>query len=68
MPQPFPALYGSYPNELLQKADTDTYGTEFMDYILAIKTINNLDEALAHIEKYGSGHSECIINKQCRNR
>lgn len=57
----FSALYGSYPNELLQKADTDTYGTEFMDYILAIKTINNLDEALAHIEKYGSGHSECII-------
>src|SRR5574344_2200721 len=57
----FSALYGSYPNELLQKADTDTYGTEFMDYILAIKTINNLNEALAHIEKYGSGHSECII-------
>src|SRR5574344_1553453 len=57
----FSALYRSYPNELLQKADTDTYGTEFMDYILAIKTINNLDAALAHIEKYGSGHSECII-------
>lgn len=44
------------------KAD-EVYGTEFMDYKLAIKTVASIDEALAHIAAYGSGHSECIITK-----
>ena len=38
-----------------------SYGTEFMDYKLAIKTVASLDEALDHIDRYGSGHSEAII-------
>ena len=48
-------------SHLLHHATEDSYGTEFMDYKLAIKTIDSLDEALAHIDKYGSGHSEAII-------
>ncbi len=42
-------------------AEENVYGTEFMDYKLAVKTVASLDEALAHIASYGSGHSECII-------
>ena len=52
---------GGYPSHLLQKATADSFGTEFMDYKMAIKTVDNIDDALAHISTYGSGHSECII-------
>lgn len=55
------SLHGHYPAELLLPADEDTFGTEFMDYILAVKVVASFEEALMHIEKYGSGHSECII-------
>lgn len=54
-------LSGSYPAQLLQQAGDQSFGTEFMDYKMAIKTVGSLDEALAHIDAYGSGHSECII-------
>ena len=37
--------------------------TEFMDYKMAVKTVGSLDEALAHIDRYGSGHSEAIITR-----
>lgn len=57
----FKALQNRYPEELLKPADADTWGTEFMDYKMAIKTVNSLGEALQHIARYGSGHSECII-------
>ena len=39
------------------------YGTEWMDYKLAIKIVDTIDEAIDHIGKYGSGHSECIITE-----
>ena len=57
------ALKGNYPDHLLQLADDHTYGTEFMDYALAIKTVDDIQGALAHIVGYGSGHSECIITQ-----
>lgn len=41
--------------------DEDKYGTEFMDYKMSVKVVNSIDEAIEHITKYGSGHSECII-------
>ena len=59
--QAFAALDGKYP--YLQHATADSYGTEFMDYKMAIKTVTSLDEALAHIDRYGSGHSEAIITQ-----
>ena len=48
-------------SSLLQPATPESFGTEFMDYKMAIKTVDSLDEALAHIDRYGSGHSEAII-------
>ena len=54
-------LNGQYPATLLQPATEDTFGTEFMDYKLAIKTVTSLDEAISHIDQNGSGHSEAII-------
>lgn len=54
-------LTGHYPTILLQPATAESFGTEFMDYKMAIRTVISLDEALAHIDRYGSGHSEAII-------
>ena len=55
------SLRDKYPVELLRLATEDCYGREFLDYKMAIKTVNSFQEALAHIRKYGSKHSECII-------
>ncbi len=63
----FDALRGKYPAGLLMPADDSSYGTEFMDYKMAVKTVQDLDEAIAHINRYGSGHSECIITEDERH-
>jgi glutamate-5-semialdehyde dehydrogenase len=55
----YKALTGRYP--LLEHATDESFGTEFMAYKMAIKTVASLDEALAHIDANGSGHSEAII-------
>ena len=55
------ALKGKYP--YLEPATSDSYGTEFLDYKMSIKTVKNLDEALEHISRYSSKHSEAIISK-----
>ncbi len=57
----YEALSGHY--SLLEHATDESFGTEFMDYKLAVKTVDSLDEALAHIDAYGSGHSEAIITQ-----
>ncbi len=57
--QAYAALDGKYP--YLEHATADSFGTEFMDYKLAIKTVATLEEALEHIDQNGSGHSESII-------
>ena len=57
--QAYAALDSKYP--LLEHATDDSFGTEFMDYKLAIKTVASLDEALEHIDHNGSGHSEAVI-------
>jgi len=54
-------LEGHYPEILLKPATNESFGTEFMDYKMAIRTVASLDEALDHIDQYGSGHSEAII-------
>jgi glutamate-5-semialdehyde dehydrogenase len=50
-----------YPQELLQHADEHTYGTEYLDYKMSVRVVASLEEAVRHIARYGSGHSECII-------
>ena len=42
-------------------ATDEDYATEYLDYILAVKVVNGLDEAIAHINRYGTGHSEAIV-------
>ena len=56
-------LVGQYPDILLKPATKESFGTEFMDYKMAIRTVASLDEALAHIDQHGSGHSEAIITQ-----
>ena len=56
-------LTGHYPAILLEPATDDSFGTEFMDYKMAIRTVSSLNEAIAHIDCYGSGHSEAIITQ-----
>ena len=55
----YAALDGKYP--LLEHATAESFGTEFMDYKMAVKTVVSIDEALEHIDAFGSGHSEAII-------
>jgi glutamate-5-semialdehyde dehydrogenase len=43
------------------------YETEFLDYIIAIHVVDSVDEAIAHIEKYSSKHSECIVTNSLKN-
>lgn len=57
------ALEGNYPADLLRPATEESYGTEFLSYTMAIKTLASADEAIAHIRRCGSGHSECIITE-----
>ncbi len=56
-------LDGIYPADLLKHAGPDTYGTEFLSYRMAVKIVDGVDGAVEHINRYGSGHSECIVTE-----
>ena len=58
-----PALLAPLEGRVEIVTDEATMGTEWMDYKLSLKVVDSLDEALAHIARYGSGHSECIITE-----
>ena len=57
----YEALEGRYP--YLLKASEADFGTEFMDYKMAVRTVDSLEEALEHIRRFGSGHSESIVTE-----
>ncbi len=61
--QSFAALEGNYPSELLQPATDESFGTEFLDYKMSIRTVDSITEALKHIAAYSSKHSECIVSE-----
>lgn len=63
----FRSLDGNYSAELLKRADEESFGTEFLDYKMAVKTVYSLEEAFRHIEKFGSKHSECIVTENENN-
>ncbi len=44
-------------------ADESDYAREYLDYEISVKVVDNLDEAIAHINKYNTGHSECIVTE-----
>jgi len=56
-------LNGNYPAHLLQKATEESFGIEFLDYKMSIKTVENIESAVNHISKYSSKHSECIVSE-----
>jgi len=62
----YKALENKYPSNLLMNANEKHFGTEFLDYIMAIKTVASIEAAINHISEYSSKHSETIIaeNKQ----
>lgn len=55
------ALENNYPSNILMKANEKHFGTEFLDYIMAIKTVASIEAAINHISEYSSKHSETII-------
>jgi gamma-glutamyl phosphate reductase len=59
----FNALIEHYPESLLKEITQDIWDTEWLSMQMGIKTVDSLDEAIQHISKYGSGHSECIISE-----
>jgi glutamate-5-semialdehyde dehydrogenase len=61
------ALNGKYPAALLKPATDESFGTEFLSYKMSIRTVASFDEALEHITKYSSKHSEAIISEDKRN-
>ena len=61
--QAYDALEGNYPPELLQHATEDSFGTEFLDYKMSIRTVGTFEAALKHIATYSSRHSECIVSE-----
>ncbi|TXK52054.1 glutamate-5-semialdehyde dehydrogenase [Pontibacter qinzhouensis] len=63
----FAALKGHYPQQLLQSAAAEHFGTEFLAMRLSIKTVQNLEQALEHIATYSSRHSEAIISESAEH-
>jgi glutamate-5-semialdehyde dehydrogenase len=59
----YASLKGNYPDGLLKKAQPEHFGTEFLDYKMAIKTVDSFDEALNHVAGHSSKHSEAIITE-----
>ena len=53
--------------ECVLPANEDDYANEYLDYQLAVKIVENVDEAIAHIGQYGTNHSECIVTKSLDN-
>jgi glutamate-5-semialdehyde dehydrogenase len=59
----YEALFQYYSYDLLKKADEDSFGTEFLDYKMAVKTVSGIGQAIQHIAAYSSKHSEAIISE-----
>jgi glutamate-5-semialdehyde dehydrogenase len=57
----YKALDSLYPEKLLHQAKPNDFGHEFLSYRMAIKTVSSVEDAVTHIMKYTSGHSEAII-------
>ncbi|MDO5516848.1 MAG: glutamate-5-semialdehyde dehydrogenase [Clostridium sp.] len=51
----------------IEKANEEDWGKEYSDYIMAVKIVKDVDEAISHINKYGTGHSEAIVTESYKN-
>ncbi len=63
----YQVLESNYPDNRLHKAEDEDFGQEFLGYKMAVKTVANVDEAVDHINNFGSGHSEAIISENQEN-
>lgn len=63
----YAALSGKYPSRLLQRANKESFGTEYLAYKMAIKTVDSVEAAIDHISVFGSKHSEAIISENKNN-
>lgn len=59
----YEVLKTTYPSNLLEHATDDSFGTEFLDYKMAVKTVDSVEAAVEHITLYSSKHSECIVSE-----
>lgn len=59
----YEALAKDYPSELLHHANEESFGIEFLDYKMSVKTVWSIDDAIQHIAEYSSKHSEAIISE-----
>jgi glutamate-5-semialdehyde dehydrogenase len=59
----FEMLDGEYPAELLQLAAEDSFGKEYLSLAMSVKVVDSLEEAIEHINYYGSHHSEAIVTE-----
>ena len=48
-------------------ATDEDYGTEYLDYIVSLKVVDDIDEAIMHINRYNTGHSEAIVTNDYNN-
>ncbi len=53
--------------ELVKPAEEQDWGTEYLDYIISAKTVSSVDEAIRHINRYNTGHSEAILTNDYTN-
>ena len=65
--QAYAALVGKYPVELLVHATDESFGKEYLAYRMSIKTVSSFEEALMHIRRYTSHHSECIVTENAEH-
>jgi glutamate-5-semialdehyde dehydrogenase len=63
----YKALLGKYPDQLLKPATDASFGTEFLSYKMSLKTVASIEEAIEHISRYSSKHSEAIISENKSN-
>lgn len=63
----YEVLKGHYPEEKLHQASQEHFGTEFLSLKMSIKTVENLEEAIEHINRYSSRHSEAIVSENEAN-
>lgn len=66
-PQAYQVLEKQYPAKLLRAATEESFGTEFLSYSMAVKTVKSIGDALEHIHENGSKHSECIVTEKKEN-
>ncbi|HOO83214.1 MAG TPA: glutamate-5-semialdehyde dehydrogenase [Prolixibacteraceae bacterium] len=59
----YKVLDGKYPAQLLEHANDESFGIEFLDYKASVKTVSSFNEAIEHISKFSSKHSEAIISE-----